>query len=155
MSDILSWLSTVNIVCLACMSIEWNEIAVSSFAPVWLGLLWNIRQFLKKTAEYFSFCFIHLCKGFGVFKTRIAEIAKWLKLLRFQRWRTRTIWVFFRTVHEVVTVLYACDAILDRPGAFCLDLMCSVFLTREVVSILWHSFADETLAIFCLLQVCL
>ena len=37
--------------------------------------------------------------------------------------------------HEVVTVLYAIlfhglDAILDRPGTFCLDLMCSVFLIR-------------------------
>ena len=35
------------------------------------------------------------------------------------------------TVHYVVTVLYAMrfhglDAILDRPGTFCLDLMCSV-----------------------------
>ena len=64
------------------------------------------------------------------------------------------------TVHEVVTVLYAMrfhglDAILDRPGTFCLDLMCSVFLTRELVSILWHSFTDETLAIFCSLQDCL
>ena len=28
------------------------------------------------------------------------------------------------------------DAILDRPGTFCVDLMCSVFLTRELVSIL-------------------
>ena len=64
------------------------------------------------------------------------------------------------TVHEVVTVLYATrfqglDAILDRPGTLCLDLMCSVFLARELVSILWHSFTDETLAIFCLPQVCL
>ena len=64
------------------------------------------------------------------------------------------------TVHEVVTVLYpmrfhGLDALLDWPGTFCLDLMCSVFLTRELVSILWHSFTDETLAIFCLLQVCL
>ena len=64
------------------------------------------------------------------------------------------------TVHDAVTVPYAMrfhglDAILDRPGTFCLDLMCSVFLTRELVSILWHSFTDETLAIFCLLQVCL
>ena len=42
-----------------------------------------------------------------------------------------------------------------RPGTFCLDLMCSVFLTRKLVSILWHSFTDETLAIFCLLQDCL
>ena len=45
------------------------------------------------------------------------------------------------TVHEVVTVLHGMrfhglDAILDRPGTFCLDLMCSVFLTRELVSIL-------------------
>ena len=45
------------------------------------------------------------------------------------------------TVHEVVTILYAMgfhslDAILDRPGTFCLDLMCSVFLTWELVSIL-------------------
>ena len=45
------------------------------------------------------------------------------------------------TVHDVVTVPYAMrihglDAILDRPGTFCLDLMCSVFLTRELVSIL-------------------
>ena len=47
------------------------------------------------------------------------------------------------------------DAILDRPGTFCLDLMCSVFLIRELVSILWHSFTDETLTIFCLLHVCL
>jgi len=44
------------------------------------------------------------------------------------------------TVHEAVTVLYAMrfnglDAILDRPGTFCLDLMCSVFLIRELVSI--------------------
>ena len=41
------------------------------------------------------------------------------------------------TVHEVVTVLYVrrFDG-LDRPGTFCLDLMCSVFLTRELVSIL-------------------
>ena len=49
------------------------------------------------------------------------------------------------TVHEAVTVLYVMrfngmDAIFDRPGTFCLDLMCSVFLTRELVSILWHSF---------------
>ena len=45
------------------------------------------------------------------------------------------------TVHEVVTVLYAMrfhglDAILDRPGTLYLDLMCSVFLARELVSIL-------------------
>ena len=45
------------------------------------------------------------------------------------------------TVHEVVTVLHGMrfhglDAILDRPGTFCLDLMCSVFLTRELVSVL-------------------
>ena len=44
------------------------------------------------------------------------------------------------TVHDVVTVPYAVrfhglDAILDRP-TFCLDLMCSVFLSRELVSIL-------------------
>ena len=36
------------------------------------------------------------------------------------------------TVHEVVIVLYArrfhdLDTILDWPGTFCLDLMCSVF----------------------------
>ena len=48
---------------------------------------------------------------------------------------------FLRTVHEVVTVLHArqfnsLDAILDRPGTFCLNLMFSVFLTRELVSIL-------------------
>ena len=45
------------------------------------------------------------------------------------------------TVHEVVTVLHGMrfhglDAILDWPGTFCLDLMCSVFLTRELVSVL-------------------
>ena len=45
------------------------------------------------------------------------------------------------TVHEVVTVQYAMrlhglDATLDRTGRFCLDLMCSVFLTLELVSIL-------------------
>ena len=44
------------------------------------------------------------------------------------------------TVHEVVTVPYAMrfhglDAILNRPGTFCLDLMRSVFLARELVSI--------------------
>ena len=44
------------------------------------------------------------------------------------------------TVHGAVTVLYVMrfngmDAIFDRPGTFCLDLMCSVFLTRELVSI--------------------
>ena len=62
------------------------------------------------------------------------------------------------TIHDVVTVPYAMrlhclDAILDRPGTFCLDVMCSVFLAREQVSFLWHSLADETLVIFCLLQV--
>ena len=62
------------------------------------------------------------------------------------------------TVHEVVTVLYGMrfrdlDAILDGPGTFRLDLMCSAYRTRELVSILCHSFTDETLAIFCLLQV--
>ena len=47
--------------------------------------------------------------------------------------------VFLRTVHKVVTVLYAITvwtlpvfkpvlAILERPGTFCLDLMSSVFL---------------------------
>ena len=57
------------------------------------------------------------------------------------------------TVFEVVTVLYAMrfhglDAILDRPGTLCLNLMCSaVFLARELVSILCHSFTDEKLAI--------
>ena len=45
------------------------------------------------------------------------------------------------TVHNVVTVpnamrFHVLEAILDRPGTFCLDLMCSVFLTRELVSIL-------------------
>ena len=45
------------------------------------------------------------------------------------------------TVHEVVTVQYAMrfhglDATLDRTGRFCLDLMCSVFLTLELVPIL-------------------
>ena len=45
------------------------------------------------------------------------------------------------TVHELVTVLYAMrfnglDAILDRPGTLCLDLACSLFLARELVSIL-------------------
>ena len=47
--------------------------------------------------------------------------------------------------HTWSSILYAVqfnglDAILDRPGTFCLDLMCLVFLTRELVSILWHSF---------------
>ena len=51
------------------------------------------------------------------------------------------------TVHEVVTVQYAMrlhglDAILDRPGTFCLDLMRSVFLTREMVSICDTRFTD-------------
>jgi len=46
-----------------------------------------------------------------------------------RRRRTHTIWVFLRTVHEVVrTVLYemrfhGLDAVLDRPGTFVLDLM--------------------------------
>ena len=52
------------------------------------------------------------------------------------------------TVHELVTVLYALrfhglDAILYRPGTLYLDLMSSVFLTRELVSILWLLFPDE------------
>ena len=62
-----------------------------------------------------------------------------LKIIAFRQRRTQTIWVFLRTVHEVVTVVYArrfhdLDAILDRPGTFCLDLMFSIFL----VSIFLH-----------------
>ena len=33
--------------------------------------------------------------------------------------------------------------------------LATVFLVRELVSIFGHSFTDETLEIFCLLQVCL
>ena len=45
------------------------------------------------------------------------------------------------TVHDVVTVPYVMrfqglDAVLDRPGTFCPDLMCSVFLAWEMVTIL-------------------
>ena len=44
------------------------------------------------------------------------------------------------TVHDVYSSytmrFHGLDAILDRPGTFCLDLMCSVFLARELVSIL-------------------
>ena len=52
-----------------------------------------------------------------------------------RRRRTLTI-----RVHDVVTVpnamrFHGLDAVLDRPGTFCLDLMCSVFLARELVSI--------------------
>ena len=51
------------------------------------------------------------------------------------------------TVHDLVTVQYAMrfhglDTTLDRTGRFCLDLMCSVFLTLELVSILLHSFTE-------------
>ena len=56
-------------------------------------------------------------------------------------------------VHHVVTVLYAMqfhglDAILDRPGTLYLDLMCSVFLARELVSILWHLFTTGLFIVF-------
>ena len=45
-----------------------------------------------------------------------------------------------------VLQFHSVGAILDwLPGKFSLNLMCSVFLTRELVSILWYSFKDETL----------
>ena len=44
---------------------------------------------------------------------------------------------------------------LGQAGTFCLDLMCSVFSARELVSIFSYLFAYETLASLCLLQVCL
>ena len=49
------------------------------------------------------------------------------------------------TVHEVVSVLCALrchglDAILDRPGTLCLNLMCSVFSSGS-----WYLFCDTLL----------
>ena len=45
-----------------------------------------------------------------------------------------------------VLQFHSVGAILDwLPGKFSLNLMCSVFLTRELVSISWYSFKDETL----------
>lgn len=48
-----------------------------------------------------------------------------------------------------------CQAIAPSwpAGAFSLDLMCSVFLPRGLVSVLWHSFTTDTiLASLCLLN---
>ena len=51
------------------------------------------------------------------------------------------------------TQSHGLGAILDwLAGTFFLDLnMCSVFLAQELVSILSHSFTDETLVSLCLL----
>ena len=43
----------------------------------------------------------------------------------------------------IQTLFHSLDTILDRPSTFRLDLMFSVFLTRELVSILWHSFVHR------------
>ena len=77
-------------------------------------------------------------------KRSLASVRRRYTLLRSTKENAYYSW----TVHDVVTVPYAMrfhslDAILDRPGTFRLDLMCSIFLARELVFI------------FCLLQVCL
>ena len=60
------------------------------------------------------------------------------------------------TVQDVETVSYATrfhglDAILDRPGTFYLDLMCSIFSPGSR-----YLFCDtRSQMIFCLLQACL
>ena len=77
-------------------------------------------------------------------KRSLASVRRRYTLLRSTKENAYYSW----TVHDVVTVPYAMrfhslDAILDQPGTFRLDLMCSIFLARELVFI------------FCLLQVCL
>ena len=91
---------------------------------IWLGL--------KFDEELKLYCDMMMCILIKCISTK--ENAYYLNLFA------------YRT--EVVTVLYArqlnsLDAILDRPATFCLNLMFLVFLTRELLSILWHSFAHR------------
>ena len=77
-------------------------------------------------------------------KRSLAPVRRRYTLLRSTKENAYYSWA----VHDEVTVPYAMrfhslDAISDGPGTFCLDLMCSVFLARELVFI------------FCVLQVCL